>query len=448
MKKILSTIVYSLVAGCLFTVSAASAATSFSDVKESSSFYEEIMYLSENNIIKGTDNAFHPQEDVTRAAAATMIGRALGLDGAQRESSFSDVSSQSYAVGYIESAAEKGIVKGYPGNTFKPNEPVTRAEMAIFISRAFELEEELDFDYLDINPTMASYESILKVSEAGIAQGLNNGLFFPARHITRAEFSAFLARAMEPEFRVDVKSFKEPLTIQYDTFDYKEGDVYVPDYKLDDVNIHNGDLIIVEPNSPIKIEALDEYASIKTRGRGIQSQTTPLGNSLIVTGDEGVGQILIYLGEDRLSYTVVVKPKQDLAKNPFSPLFLEAAQYGHMLGCEFGMKGVTAKQMNEYYGSSIDESADHTYAKFGACMYDFKVPLNEKDLKVNGISKDMRGSEYTPSDMERLLGVSAPARLLHPGYYYQNIGVGDYTIQFLYNKDTKKLEYYRIRESI
>ncbi len=246
---------------------------------------------------------------------------------------------------------------------------------------------------------------------------------------------------------MDVKPFKEPLTIKYNTLDYKEGDVYVPDYKLDDVNIHNGDLIIVEPNSPIRIEALEEYATIKTRGEGIYSQTAPYGNSLIVTGDKGVGQILIYLGNDRLSYTIVVRPEQDLAKNPFSPLFLETAQYGHMLGCEFGMKGVTAKQMNDYYSSSIDESADHTYAKFGACRYDFKVPLNEKDLKVNGITKDMRGSDYTPSDIERLLGVPAPAKFLHPGYYFQSFDAGDYFIQFIYDKDTKKLEYYRIRES-
>ncbi len=165
MKKIIAIVACMFVAGSLLGVSIANAASSFSDVKTTSSFYEEIMYLSDNNIVKGTDNAFYPQEEVTRAAAATMIGRALSLDGTERPSTFSDVSSQSYAVGYIESAVEKGIVKGYPGNMFKPNEPVTRAEMAIFLARAFELEEKLDFEYLDIFPTMASYESILKVSE-------------------------------------------------------------------------------------------------------------------------------------------------------------------------------------------------------------------------------------------------------------------------------------------
>ncbi|TXC81597.1 S-layer homology domain-containing protein [Metabacillus litoralis] len=52
----------------------------------------------------------------------------------QRDTKFKDVDKSSVASGYIASAVEEGIISGFLDNTYRPNEPVTRAQMAIFVS--------------------------------------------------------------------------------------------------------------------------------------------------------------------------------------------------------------------------------------------------------------------------------------------------------------------------
>ncbi len=206
MKKLIAVLTCFIMMGSIFSVTNTKAGNySFNDLEEYSPFYQEIMYLADKHIVLGVRGSFYPQQGVTRAAAATMIGRALLLDGTKRESSFSDVGSQSYAAGYIESAVDMGIIKGYTDGTFRPDEIVSRGEMAIFLARAFNLEAEMELgkDYNDIHPSMASYEAIVKVSESGVARGFIGGFFRPDQDITRAQFSAFLARALNAGFRVE-----------------------------------------------------------------------------------------------------------------------------------------------------------------------------------------------------------------------------------------------------
>ena len=70
--------------------------------------------LSSEEVISGfTDGTFRPNDTVTRAQAAIMIGRALGLDGEPRNTKFNDVTSTVTGSGYIASAVEKGIISGF-----------------------------------------------------------------------------------------------------------------------------------------------------------------------------------------------------------------------------------------------------------------------------------------------------------------------------------------------
>jgi hypothetical protein len=299
MKKIMTTLALLIMIGCMFNTNSRVAQATFLDVNESHPFYNEIMYLSDRNIARGTvGDAFLPEEEVTRAAAATMIGRALGLDGSKRTSSFSDVSSQSYAAGYIDSAVEKGIIRGYSDNTFRPNAIVNRGEMAIFLARAFELQEQIDVDYYDIYLKMASYDAIKKVSKAGIAQGLNNGFYLPYKDITRAEFSAFLARALEPEFKVEVTTFKEPLVVEYK----RVGNSLVG------VNYPNRSIFTVEPSSTIvfKNTTKGEPGYVVQYSGNAVAQYMPM-NDIILTNSSGGSFIQIGGGLTRLSYYLEVK---------------------------------------------------------------------------------------------------------------------------------------------
>ncbi|WP_366161357.1 N-acetylmuramoyl-L-alanine amidase [Bacillus infantis] len=189
------------------------AAGSFKDVGADYRAYKEIMYLAQGNIVTGSsDGYFSPNKEVTRAEAAAMLGRALNLNGAKRVTQFKDVNSQSFASGYIQSAVDKGIISGYSDGSFKPGKPVTRGEMALLISRAFQYGE---------NSTGGAANALMA---RGIAQGISPTNFGYDSNIKRADFSVFLARSVDYKLRIGASvSFTGELTVNADSLNVRTG---------------------------------------------------------------------------------------------------------------------------------------------------------------------------------------------------------------------------------
>ncbi|UII55651.1 S-layer homology domain-containing protein [Cytobacillus spongiae] len=176
---------------------------SFTDVMKSHRFYQEIQYLVNRNVITGfPDGDFRPNATVTRAQAAIMIGRALGLNSEQRNTSFSDVGKSLKASGYIQSAVERGIITGFPDGTYRPDAPVTRGQMAIFIGRAFSLTSEATISFSDVSQGSSSYEYVKRILADGITTGYPDGTFRPNKQLIRSDFSAFMARALDEEYKL------------------------------------------------------------------------------------------------------------------------------------------------------------------------------------------------------------------------------------------------------
>ena len=74
---------------------------------------------------------FNPNDSLTRAQAATMIGRTQEKGYASVELSFTDAARiPAYAAAYIQTMAAQGIISGYTDGSFKPNNPITRGQMA------------------------------------------------------------------------------------------------------------------------------------------------------------------------------------------------------------------------------------------------------------------------------------------------------------------------------
>lgn len=181
-------------------------ALAFKDVSNNYRFYNEVLYLTDKKIITGfKDGTFKPDQVVTRAQAAIMLGRALRLDGTSKNTRFKDVPSNVTGSGFIASAVEEGIIQGFQDGSFRPNEPVTRGQMAIFLDRSFNLENGKANRFKDIGPSMKAYQSVLNVAVSGIADGYTDGTYRPNEPVTRGQFSAFLARTLEPSFRIPSK---------------------------------------------------------------------------------------------------------------------------------------------------------------------------------------------------------------------------------------------------
>ncbi|KKB40930.1 S-layer homology domain-containing protein [Bacillus thermotolerans] len=198
LKKIMALLAVLMLTFSSFSVH--TEAASFSDLSDNHRFYEEMMYLEGEGIIAGyPDGTFRADQAVTRAAAAIMIGRALGLDGAPKDTKFPDVGKNQKASGYIASAVEQEIISGFPDGTYRPDEPVTRGQMAIFLSRAFNLKTEAAASFSDISPNMQAYVHIKRILAENITEGYPDNTYRPDLDVTRAQFSAFLERALNDD---------------------------------------------------------------------------------------------------------------------------------------------------------------------------------------------------------------------------------------------------------
>lgn len=165
-------------------------------------YSRNMMYLYSAGILKGdASNRLEPSKYVTRAEAVAMMGRALGLDGKQRPTKFSDVPSSSFASGYIQSAVERGIISGRSDGAFRPNDLVTRAEMAIMLSKAYSLPAAPTGSFTDVPAGMAGYQQIYNLAAAKITTGYPDGTFKPTEKMLRSNYSVFLSKAANPNLK-------------------------------------------------------------------------------------------------------------------------------------------------------------------------------------------------------------------------------------------------------
>lgn len=169
----------------------------YKDVPASHQNYADIMFLLERGVID--DNVNYGVTDiVTREEVAVMVAKALGLDGTPRTTNFSDIPASHKNSGYIQSAVEAGVIKGYNDGTFKPNNKVTRGQMAAFLGRAFDLPAS-STTFKDVKPTDTGAEFVGRLATAKITTGYTDGTFKPYENLTRAHISVFIARAIRYE---------------------------------------------------------------------------------------------------------------------------------------------------------------------------------------------------------------------------------------------------------
>ena len=106
----------------------------FEDVKTDYWFYKEVETLYNIGIVDGTDeHKFSPDAPVTRAEFAVMAARFADLDY-QGGNIFDDVPNGHWAYSYINAAANAGWVEGYPDGSFRPDEPISRAEVVRLVN--------------------------------------------------------------------------------------------------------------------------------------------------------------------------------------------------------------------------------------------------------------------------------------------------------------------------
>lgn len=141
---------------------------------------------------------------------------------------FTDIAGH-WAESYISRATAKGMVSGYPDGTFKPNLSVTRAEFAVMLAGALQLEgTEATLSFTDIEQfgTWAE-QAVARAVHAGIVEGYEDGSFRPNAQITRAEMAVMIVRGLN-------------LPIKSNTFTGFADDEVIPQWAKDYVEALRG----------------------------------------------------------------------------------------------------------------------------------------------------------------------------------------------------------------
>lgn len=161
-----------------------------------------VMELYKKGIISGyEDNSIRPDNEISRAEAAVIIAHALNLEPLiDSQTDFKDDDKiPEWAKGYIKAVNQRSIMKGYPDNTFKPSDKLTRQELVVMVINAFEFKEdtkELTFLDKDLIGDWAK-ESIEIAVNIEMLSGYPDNTFRPRNTITRAETFAVLAKALK-----------------------------------------------------------------------------------------------------------------------------------------------------------------------------------------------------------------------------------------------------------
>ncbi|QLG37039.1 S-layer homology domain-containing protein [Paenibacillus sp. E222] len=135
-----------------------------------------------------TDGSFRPERNVTRAEMATLITRILGTSTLEGSHEFTDVTSSHWAQASISAAAQSGSVQGYTDGSFKPDQAITRAEMAVVLQPLLTSAQMTTAPtaFTDMNEHWAQ-QAVEQLSSAGVVTGYKDGMFRPSQPITRAE---------------------------------------------------------------------------------------------------------------------------------------------------------------------------------------------------------------------------------------------------------------------
>ena len=173
-------------------------------------------------VIGYPDGSVHPNGEITRAEVAAIFFRLLRDDVRSANfttyNAYTDVSVGKWYNNPISTMSRLGIIKGYPDGTFRPNDPITRAEFAAIAARFDEHKAAKLASFTDIYGHWAVSEISLAY-ENGWIKGYNDGTFRPNRNITRAEAMALINRVLNraPEKPSDLLNNMNKWTDNMDT---------------------------------------------------------------------------------------------------------------------------------------------------------------------------------------------------------------------------------------
>ena len=180
----------------------------FSDMAGHWAHYD-VEYMANEGLVSGKgEGLYDPEAQITRAEYVTILDRALGYDINAGES-YADVDASEWYAPYVATAKANGLLNGLPTDDgFKPNQPITRQEMALFTYNAIkstgkndEWLKSMPDDYVKFTDTDSvsdwAEEALKYLIKTGIIKGTSETTVSALDNATRAQGAVILKRFMQ-----------------------------------------------------------------------------------------------------------------------------------------------------------------------------------------------------------------------------------------------------------
>ena len=158
------------------------------------------------------DGTFRPNSNVTRAEAVSMIGRLLDSGEGSSLQTFKDVPSNFWATYDINRAYNAGILKEKRGEAFRPNDKITRAELAFILAHEVKPKERAVTKSFTDTRNHWALNSIQRLASSQVVKGYPDGTFRPDSYVTRAELVKMLNNTFALDRSVDIHATASPFT--------------------------------------------------------------------------------------------------------------------------------------------------------------------------------------------------------------------------------------------
>lgn len=158
-------------------------------------------------IIGYPEGTVKPEDNISREEVATVFYRLLRaekqIEIAATENRFSDVDESRWSNKAISSMAKGGYISGYESGTFKPEQFITRAEFVTIIANMYKFDKTPATAFSDVTNGYWASGYIGAVSAKGWVNGYEDGTFKPEQFITRAEVMATVNRMLDRKVSAD-----------------------------------------------------------------------------------------------------------------------------------------------------------------------------------------------------------------------------------------------------
>ena len=170
----------------------------FTDVAPNAWYKDAVQYAYDNGLMTGVSaTEFAPEATTTRAMIVSILARLEGVEHAEA-AGFADVTDEWYATA-VNWAANVGVVNGYEDNTFRPNQPITREQLAAILMnyasyKGQDVSNRADLTSYTDQPSTWVEETMQWAVAEKLITGVTNDELQPQGNATRAQVAAILQR--------------------------------------------------------------------------------------------------------------------------------------------------------------------------------------------------------------------------------------------------------------